>query len=123
MQEYPNVATPALITLASAGAGTTTGTDADSSHGSGLIVFVNITAVTGSLTVTIQGKDVVSGQYYTILASAALTGTGLTVLKIYPSLTAAANLVANDVVPTVYRITAVVATGPVSATISAVSLG
>ena len=72
---------------------------------------------------TLQGKDPVSGQYYTILASAALASTGLTVLKVYPGLTAAANTVVNDVMPTIYRVSSVVATGPVTATISAVILG
>jgi hypothetical protein len=53
----------------------------------------------GSLTVTIQGKDPTSGQLYTILASAALVATGTVVLRVGSGLTAAANLVANDVLP------------------------
>jgi len=53
----------------------------------------------GSLTVTIQGKDPTSGKLYTILASAALVATGTVVLRVGSGLTAAANLVANDVLP------------------------
>lgn len=44
------------------------------------------------------------GQYYTILASAAITGTGTTVLRVYPGLTAASNLVANDILPSTWRV-------------------
>jgi hypothetical protein len=49
--------------------------------------------------VTINAIDKVSGKKSTVLASAAITGTGTTVLKVGPGLTAAANLVANDVLP------------------------
>jgi len=85
----------------------------------GIKVFVNITAGAGTLTVTIQGKDPNSGTYYTILASAALSGNGMTVLTVYPAAPATANLSANDVLPDTWRISAVVGTNPVTATIGA----
>lgn len=49
------------------------------------------------------------GKYYTLLASAALTGTGTTRYRIYPGLTADANVVASDVLPRTWRVTVAVA--------------
>ena len=117
------VQTDALITYAAAGAGTTTSDQY--SHARGLLLFIDITAVGGTptLTVTLQGKSP-TGVYYTILASAALSATGLTVLKVYPALTAAANAAANDVIPEVYRVSAVIAgtTPSITATIHALEI-
>ncbi len=72
----------------------------------GLHLVIDVTAVTAtpSITVTIQGKDALSGQYYTVLASAAITAVGTTVLRVYPGLTAAANAVANDILPRTWRV-------------------
>lgn len=74
----------------------------------GVRVVINVTAVsaTPSVTFTIQGKCLASGTYYTLLASAAITGTGQTVLVVYPGLTASANAVANNVLPSVWRVIA-----------------
>jgi hypothetical protein len=72
-----------------------------------LTIDATAAAATPSVVVTILGVDRISGKTYTILASAAITGTGTTVLKVGPGLTAAANLVANDVLPPVIRISAV----------------
>lgn len=78
------------------------------SSGMGLVVVIDVTAVTDSPSVvfTIQGKDPASSKYYTILASAAITGTGTTVLRVHPDLTAAANTVAKDMLPAVWRVSA-----------------
>lgn len=72
-------------------------------------LVIDCTAVTStpSVVFTILGVDRVSAKTYTILASAAITGTGTTILRVGPGLTAAGNLVANDVLPPVIRITAV----------------
>lgn len=74
----------------------------------GAHIVIDVTAIdaTPSVVFTVQGKDRVSGKYYTILASAAITGTGTTVLRIYPDLTAAANTVVNDVLPECFRVIA-----------------
>lgn len=74
----------------------------------GLVVVIDVTAIslTPSVTVTVSGVDRLSGKVYTILASAAITATGTTVLRIGPGLTAAANATANDLVPPVIRVTA-----------------
>ena len=74
--------------------------------GEGLF-FIDVTAVVSSPSVvfTIAGVSP-SGTAYTILASAAITGTGLTVLRVSPQLTAAANTIAKDMLPAALKITA-----------------
>jgi hypothetical protein len=93
-------------------------------NGKGILVGVNITALTGTtptLTVTLQGKDLASGVYYTVLASAALSATGFTLLSVYPGLVAAANLTVNSPLPKTWRISSVIGgtTPAVTATIGA----
>lgn len=112
-------------TAASAGA---TGQIFDTQMGLGLLVFINVTAISGTtptLTVTLKGLiDEAGTASYTIIASAALNATGLTVLRIYPGLTAAANLVVSDAVPGRCQLSSVIGgtTPSVTATISAYSL-
>ena len=73
-----------------------------------LVLVIDCTAITASPSVvfTIEGKDPSSGKYYTILASAAIVGTGTTILRVNTDLTAAANTVAKDMLPAVWRVTA-----------------
>jgi hypothetical protein len=115
-----------LVTLTAQAAGTVTSPIFDTHQGLGLLVFINITARVGTptLTVTLTGCiDDSATATYTILASTAIAATGLTVLRIYPGLTAAANATANDVIPGRCQISAVVGgTTSVTATISAYSL-
>lgn len=97
---------------------TTTASSADIGNTSwrGAHVTINVTAFTsGTFTPTIQGKDPISGTYYTILAGSAIAGTGLTVLRVYPGITVAANLAVSDILPTVWRITVVGAATPSAA--------
>lgn len=77
----------------------------DSMHG---LFFINVTAVTAtpSVTFTIAGISPVGDVAYTILASAAITATGLTVLRVSPHLTAAANTIAKDLLPSAVKVTA-----------------
>lgn len=115
---YPDK-TVSLMTL-TASAVSKTGDDTDCSIAKGAIITVDITAITaGNVVVTVEGKDEVSGKYYTILTSAALAAVATTVLRIYPGLVAAANVTVNDILPTKFRVRATVTTGPVTATISA----
>lgn len=92
-------------------------TDADATVNSGDLinpgfrgchVFIDVTAVSDDdeFTFTIQGKDEISGNYYTILASSAIATVSETVLRVYPGLAASGNSIANDVLPPVYRILA-----------------
>lgn len=87
---------------------TVNGDDQINDGGKGLHVVIDCTADPGTASVvfTVQGKDEVSAKYYTIIASAAITGTGTTVLRVYPGLTAAANTVVSDVLPRVWRVIA-----------------
>lgn len=119
-----NVDTGALITHVAAAAGTTNGADQVNVNASGLHVVVSITAITGTtptLTVFIEGKDTASGIYYTLLSTAALSGTGTTVLRVYPGLSAVGGSVANDVLPRTWRVRTTIAgtTPAVTATIGA----
>ena len=95
------------VTLLASASRTTTqnGADTTNYHHRGLHVVLDMTTVgTGSVTLTIQGKDSVSGAYYTILAGAAVITNSTNVYKVYPGLTAAANAAANDVLPRSFRI-------------------
>ncbi len=70
--------------------------------------YINVTAVTASPSVvfTIAGVDPGGDAVHTILESAAITGTGLTVLRVNPQLTASANAIAKDMLPAALKITA-----------------
>lgn len=72
----------------------------------GLHIIIDVTVAPGSqtLTPTIQGYDYVSGKWYTLLAGAAINATGTTILKVAPFLAAVANLVAQDFIPSKWRI-------------------
>lgn len=71
------------------------------------LFFIDVTAAsaTPSVVFTIAGVSP-GGSTYTILASAAITGVGLTVLRVHPELTAAANTIAKDILPAALKITA-----------------
>jgi hypothetical protein len=67
---------------------------------------VDITGVTGSISavISIYGVNPHNGTEWLILASAAKTATGQTLLKVHNNLTASANLIAKDVLSNVYRV-------------------
>lgn len=91
----------------------------------GAIIVIDTTVLTAgaSIVYTVQGKDELSGKYYTILASAAVTATGTIELYIYPGATAAANLAANHYLPRVWRVIITAAdTKSVTASVGAVLL-
>jgi hypothetical protein len=87
-------------------AATTTSDDFLNRNAKGLHLVIDVTAITAtpSITVTIQGKDYLSGKYYTILASAAISTTGTTVLKVFPGSAVTSNLSANDMLPVNWRV-------------------
>jgi hypothetical protein len=100
-----------LLVLAGS-SGSNPSPDQINEYGRGLILVINITAVlSGNVTVTIQGKDLATGQYYNLLASSAISGTGNTVLTVYPGCIASANSVANLPLPRTWRIVASVSNG------------
>lgn len=72
-----------------------------------LNLTIDATAVTAtpSVVVTVDALDPVSGKYYNLLTSAAITAISTTVLRIGPTLTAVANLAANQALPDTLRVT------------------
>ena len=107
-----------------AAAASINGLDMENMSGIGAQIVIDVTAITGttpSVVVTVEGKDPVSGKYYTILASASITTVSTTVLRIFPGATASANLAANDVLPRTFRVTSTIAgtTPAVTATVVA----
>ena len=72
----------------------------------GIHVVLDVTAVPGvdTVTLTIQGKNPLTGAYYTLLAGAAVSTAVANVYKVYPGLPATANVSANDIVPTEWRV-------------------
>jgi hypothetical protein len=72
----------------------------------GVRIHIDATVLPGSASsnvFTVQGRSA-SGDYYTLLASAAIVGTGDTYLYIYPGATVAANAGANLALPPVWRV-------------------
>jgi hypothetical protein len=114
-----NVDLGAVLTLAAA---TTAQNSADlvNYNGRGLQLGITITALTGtSCSVAIQGKDVATGTYYTLLASAALSATGFTLLTLYPGAPATANASSPQVLPRTFRVLVTPTSATVTATIGA----
>lgn len=106
-------------TLASSGTNTP---DLGNPNCRGVVVFANVTAgATPSLTVTIQGKDPVSGTYYTILTGTAITSNTNAAIRVYPGIAVSAGSTASDILPSQWRISTAI-TGTVTATVSAVLL-
>lgn len=103
------------LLVSAARTATANSSDRDNVGTRGIHVIVNISAYTsGTFTPTIQGKDPITGTYYTILAGTALNSTGTTILKVYPGITAAANASASDFIPKTWRVSMVGASTPVA---------
>jgi hypothetical protein len=88
---------------------TTASSDITNYNGRGLHLVIDVTAVadTPSMVCTIQGKDTLSSAYYTILASAAITGVSTNVYRVFPGSTVMANAAANDIIPRTWRVNCV----------------
>ena len=76
----------------------------------GLRVWVKVTVdpAAAAVTFTIQGKTQ-QGDYYTLLASAALAAVATTTLVIHPDIAASANVNALNVLPHTWRVAVTVA--------------
>jgi hypothetical protein len=95
------------LTIAAGATTTQTSPDFQNPSCRGIKVILNSTVIgTGSVTVSIQGKDPGSGTYYTILAGAAVVTNSQNVYTVYPGAPVAANVSANDVLPPLFRIVA-----------------
>jgi len=119
-----NAAENATDTVLSSAARTASINSADQTNlnyrGVQVIIDATAASATPSLTVKIQGKDPVSGKYYDLITSAAITGISTTVLKVYPGITASANAAVSDVLPKTWRVS-VTAANTDSITYSAVA--
>jgi hypothetical protein len=95
-----------LVTMTAQGAGTQDSPDFTNSAWRGVVVFVNISAVTGTVSVVpvVQGRDPVSGVYYDICVGTARTGTGLFTVSTYPSAVASGGVICNAILPITWRI-------------------
>ena len=95
-------------TVFASAARTATSTASIATRSLGGLFIINVTAAsaTPSVVFTIKGVCPISSATYDILASAAITGTGTTVLRVHPSLTAAANTIAKDILPSALLVTA-----------------
>lgn len=101
--------TPENATFLVSAARTTTQTGADQVNRGhrGIQFVVDTTAFgTGSVTVTLQGKDETSGKYYTLLASAAIVSVVTTAYTVFPGAPATANVSANAQLPATWRLLA-----------------
>ena len=99
-----------LLTFTGQIAATVTSPDQTNCMSRGLALVIDLTTMTtANVTVTIQGKDIASGKYYTLLAGATVSSTGTTLLIVYPGSTAAANTDANYPLPRTWRVSVLVA--------------
>ena len=82
-----------------------------SDHPTALVFTIDVTldAATASITPSIESYDPLSETWTGVLTGAAIAAVGDVQLKIGVGLTAAANLVVNDVVPTKFRFSMAVA--------------
>lgn len=110
-----------ILTLTAQAPGTVNSSDQTNFNGRGVKLGINVTADsagTALVVVTIQGKDTVSGQYYTILSSASIAAVGFSTLTVYPAITATANVAASDVLPRTWRVSVTVSgAGTATATV------
>ncbi len=98
----------AIILLASAAVSSTISSSDEINHnskGAHFIIDVSAIASTGTITVSIQGKDSISGNYYDILVGSTITATGTTALKVYPGIGQIPNGSASDILPRTFRVT------------------
>lgn len=68
------------------------------------IIVTTTGYVSGNYTVTVQGKNTSTGNYYDLLVSSAITANGQTILKIYPGISGFANGATSDFLPQIWRV-------------------
>ncbi len=85
---------------------TQTGTDQVNHNFQGVKCVYDATTVTGSgsFTLSIQGKDAVSGKYFTLLQGAAVSTVSTNVYTVHPRITATANQASADILPRDWRV-------------------
>lgn len=95
----------------------------------GVKLFINRTVATGTVTVSVEGKDPITDTWFTVTGAttAALSSAIATTLTVYPGITAAAgtgttSTEASTILPSVWRVKAVVATDTTTWSIGATYL-
>lgn len=84
---------------------TQTSPDIPTLQATNLQVVIDMTAFgTGSVTVTINGKDPTSGKYFLLLAGAAVVSNATFRYKVGPFIVAVANVAAQDYLPSIVQI-------------------
>ena len=94
-------------TIFASAARTATATASISCGSLGGIFVIHVTAATATPSVVFNIDGTSGDTSWTIIDSAAITGTGTTVIRVHPSLTASANTIAKDILPSSIQVTAV----------------
>lgn len=102
-RETGNTAVAALASAARTASVNSTDLTNINCRGAHFAVDVSSITDTPSIVVTIQGKDELSGIYYDLLSSNAITAVGTTILKIYPGINSIPNGATPDILPRTYR--------------------
>jgi hypothetical protein len=79
----------------------------DKSHtrlGGHIVIRTSAITAAPSVIPTVEAQDPLSQQWYTLLTGAAITATGLVVLRIYPGVASVANLSVPDFIPPIWRL-------------------
>ena len=103
---YTNFDTGALITAAAATT-TQTGANQYNVNAIGIMVVLDMTVnagSAGSVTLTIEGYDLTSGKYYTLLTGAAVVSVSTNVYTLFPGATAVTNVAVNAHLPYIWRV-------------------
>ena len=82
--------------------------------GSGLLIYTDKTAGSGSVTTSVLAFDPISNQETALLTSAAVTTNALHLIHVHPALTPVASVAASVLVPPVVRVQFVVADASVT---------
>lgn len=94
----------ALITVTGATTNQTS-TDQINVQYRGLKIVLNMTTVgTGSVTLSLRGKDLASGQYYTIFTGNNVTTNSINVYTIYPGVVGVTGVSAGDILPRTWNV-------------------
>lgn len=101
---------PTDVVVFASAAQTTTQTQPDQDNAvlggyQGIAVVLDVTVPgTGSVTLSIQGKDPASGKYYTLLAGAAVTTATTNLYTVHPLVANVANVSASALLPRKFRV-------------------
>ncbi len=98
---------PILPSVARAAAGDVISAYNDLSHtrlGGHFVIRTSAIVSAPSVVPNIEAQDPLSLQWYPILTGAAITATGLVVLRVYPGVANTANLSVSDFLPPIWRV-------------------